>query len=338
MTNSKTDRIELAHGGGGRLSHELIISEILPRFQSKSLAHLPDAAGLHAPHGKIVVSTDSFVVQPLFFPGGNIGDLAVYGTVNDLAVSAARPRWLSLAMIIEEGFELEKLRQILNSIRNAAQSCGVEIVTGDTKVVHHGQADGLYLNTTGIGEPLPGFDLHPARVKPGDVVLASGSLAEHGVAVMTARSGINIKNAPPSDTASVYALVEAASAFAPEIRFMRDPTRGGLAGVLNELAAGRNFGIEIDETKIPLSPGVKAVCEMLGLEPVHIPSEGRLIAVCSPEAAPGVLTAWRALAAGAQAAAFGRITSGAGGVALQTASGGRRLVDWPQGELLPRIC
>lgn len=329
------ETIQLAHGGGGRLSHELIRAEIIPRFGGEAL---PDAATLGISADRIVLSTDSFVVQPLFFPGGNIGDLAVHGTVNDIAVSGGRPRWLSLSMIIEEGFELEKLRIILDSIQRAAHDCGVNIVTGDTKVVRRGQADGMYLNTSGIGELMPGFELNAARVAPEDLILVSGPLAEHGVAVMTARSGINIADAPLSDSAPVHRLVQAVGEFAPAVKFMRDPTRGGLAAVLNELVEGRPFGIEIDEDRIPLAPGVRAVCEMLGLDALHIPSEGRLIAVCSPPCTAGILAKWQALPEGRQAALLGKVSAQAAMVVMQTVAGGKRIIDWPQGELLPRIC
>jgi len=330
--------IQLAHGGGGRLSREIVDQLIVSRFGEEALQGLPDAAALRTDRSKILFSTDSFVVQPLFFPGGNIGDLAVYGTVNDLSVSGSRPRWLSLAMILEEGFPVDRLETVLDSACAAAKRCGAAVVTGDTKVVPRGQADGLYLNTAGIGEALPGFELTPRRISAGDVILASGGLAEHGAAVMAARNGIKLAAGLGSDTGPVFPLVAALSDLADAIKFMRDPTRGGAAAALNEMVCGLTCGAEIDETAVPVNPGVRAVCEMLGFDPLHLPSEGRLLAVCRADAAETVLRRWRALPEGASAAEIGRITTEGGMTVINTAAGGRRMVDWPQGEMLPRIC
>jgi hydrogenase expression/formation protein HypE len=328
--------VTLAHGGGGRLSRRLIREEIVSRFGGGG--DLPDAAGLTTEGRRLLFTTDSFVVQPLEFPGGNIGDLAVHGTVNDLAVSGGRPRWLSLGLILEEGLPFAVLRRVLDATAAAAADCGVKVVTGDTKVVARGQADGLYINSAGIGEALPGFVLGPGRVRPGDRVLASGPLGDHGLAVLAVREGISIAGGPVSDSGPVHRLVGSMADLAPEVRFMRDPTRGGAAAVLNELSEGREFGVELDEEDIPVSPGTRAVAEMLGLDVLQVASEGRLLLVCAPEAAAGILAAWRALPEGRLAACVGRIGSEAGRVILKTVSGGRRLVDVPQGELLPRIC
>jgi hydrogenase expression/formation protein HypE len=331
--------IQLAHGGGGRLSRRLIEEEILPRFGAQALSELPDAAELAVSGQRLLFTTDSFVVQPPEFPGGNIGNLAVHGTVNDLAVCGGRPRWLSLGLILEEGLELALLRRVLDAAAAAAADCGVQVVTGDTKVVARGQADGLYVNSAGIGEALPGFSLGPGRVRPDDRVLISGPLGDHGLAVLAVREGINIAGGPVSDSGPVHRLVLALAELAPLVRFMRDPTRGGAAAVLNELAAGREIGVELSEADIPVSPGTRALAEMLGLDVLQVASEGRLFLVCAPEAAAPILARWQALPEGRGAACVGSISRrDVGRVILKTVSGGRRLVDVPQGELLPRIC
>ncbi len=338
MTMPGNDRIQLAHGGGGRLSRELIANEIVPRFGNGSPADLPDAAALELDGGRLVFTTDSFVVQPLFFPGGNIGDLAVHGTINDLAVSGAAPMWLSLGLIIEEGMEIKTLGAILDSLRSAAAACGVSVVTGDTKVVSRGQCDGLYINTAGIGKPMPGFELDLGRIRAGDHVLVSGDIAEHGLAVMAAREGLGIDHGPRSDTGPVHRLVDACSGVAAGIRFMRDPTRGGLAAVLNEIVEGRDFGIELEQTGIPLSGAAKAVVELLGLDPLQVACEGRVVMVCDPGVSGAVLAAWQGLAEGRNACKIGTVTDESCRVTMRTLTGGRRLVDVPRGELLPRIC
>lgn len=330
--------IQLAHGGGGRLSNELIEREILPRFGEGSLATLPDAASLPAPGSSLVFSTDSFVVQPLEFPGGNIGHLAVHGTVNDVAVAGGQPKWLSLALIIEDGLPMDTLRRILDSIQDAAANCHVQVVTGDTKVVPRGQCDGLYVNTSGIGVAYTGMDLGAHRIQPGDHVLASGNIGDHGAAVMTARNGIQFSKQVASDTAPVIPLVEASLQWAAHVRFMRDPTRGGLAAILNEIASGESFGFLLEEERIPVSTITNAVCEMLGFDVLHLPSEGRLVMVCDPGCSRSILEAWNRLPAGRDACQVGEVTGQAGRVVLETSTGGRRMVDVPRGELLPRIC
>jgi hydrogenase expression/formation protein HypE len=339
MTREAT--ILLAHGAGGRLTRELIEEEILPRFGDGPLRTLPDGASLPAPAGRVVFTTDSFVVQPIEFPGGNIGHLAVHGTVNDLAVCGATPRWLSLSLILEEGLPLSVLRRILDSVRDASRDGGVTVATGDTKVVARGECDGIYINTAGIGEPLAGFDLGTDGLAAGDAVLVSGTLADHGMAVLTKRHGLNLVNGPASDTAPVHRLVLAIQPHAPDVHFMRDPTRGGLAAVLNELVAGGRLGVLIEEEALPLSSATRAVAELLGLDPLHVASEGRLVLVCAPEAANPILDAWRSMPEGRNAAAVGRVEGGeglCGRVVMRTVTGGRRLVDVPRGELLPRIC
>lgn len=321
------------------MSRALIQQEIVPRFGDGALKGLPDGATLPIPAGlAMVFTTDSFVVQPLEFPGGNIGDLAVHGTVNDLAVCGARPRWLSLALILEEGLPLTTLRRVLDSVKKAADDCGVAVVTGDTKVVARGQCDGMYVNTAGIGELIEGFDLGAGRVAAGDHILVSGPLGDHGMAVLAVREGIRITHGVTSDTGPVHRLVEAVRGLAAGVKFMRDPTRGGLAAVLNEVVEGRGRGILVRETELPYSVGAKATAEMLGLDLLQVASEGRLVMICSASVSGEVLNTWRALPEGAGAVRIGEVTDSKGRVILETITGGRRLVDVPRGELLPRIC
>jgi len=332
------ETIQLAHGGGGRLSRDLIQSEIVSRFGKGPLAGLPDAATLPWHGKKIIFTTDSFVVQPLEFPGGNIGDLAVHGTVNDLAVSGGLPRWLSMGLIIEEGLSLSKLRRILDSVKTAAEVCGVVIATGDTKVVGRGQCDGLFINTSGIGEALDGFDLGPGRVVKGDDVIVSGELGDHGFAVLAARHKINISSTLKSDSAPVHHLVQAVQKFAGGIRFMRDPTRGGLASVLGEIVQNGKTGICLEEPKLPFSTGARALSEILGIDPLHVASEGRIVMICSPEVSREILKKWKTINGGAGARSIGKVTADKGRVTIRTVAGGQRIVDVPRGELLPRIC
>ncbi|MBN2342876.1 MAG: hydrogenase expression/formation protein HypE [Deltaproteobacteria bacterium] len=330
-------RILLGHGGGGLLTRNLIDEEILKRFGDGPLRGLPDGALLPSIDGDIVFSTDSFVVSPGFFPGGNIGDLAVHGTVNDIAVSGATPLWLSLALIIEEGLPLASLQTVLDSVRTAADNCGVQVVTGDTKVVRKGQCDGLYVNTAGIGKKIAGFNLGSSQVQTGDRVLVSGNLGDHGMAVMAAREGLG-NGALKSDSAPVHRLVHALSPFAADVRFMRDPTRGGMAATLNEIVDGADVGILLREDSLPFSAGAKGLAEMLGFDLLHVASEGRMMCICSAEAAEQVIEKWRSLPEGTDACEIGRITEDSGRVILETGIGGKRIVDVPQGELLPRIC
>ncbi|MBF0461712.1 MAG: hydrogenase expression/formation protein HypE [Magnetococcales bacterium] len=332
------DCVLLGHGGGGRLSHQLIEQEIVARFGQGPLQTLPDAATLELDSRRICFTTDSFVVHPLEFPGGNIGDLAVHGTVNDLAVSGARPRWLSLGLILEEGLPLATLRRVLDSVQRAAEQCEVAVVTGDTKVVRRGQCDGLYINTSGIGEAIPGFALSLSRVGLGDCILVSGPLGDHGAAVLSAREGFQMQNGPLSDSRPVHRLVQSVADLAADIRFMRDPTRGGLATVLNEMTAGQSYGIRIRARDLPFSPGTNALAEMLGLDLLHVASEGCLVLLCAESVAAAILARWQALPEGVDARAIGRVTDQAGRVILETAIGGQRVVDVPSGELLPRIC
>ncbi len=335
---STDEVIQLAHGGGGRLTRELIEKEIVPRFGNGPLRGLPDGATLDSPGPRLVFTTDSFVVQPLEFPGGNIGDLAVHGTVNDLSVCGGEPKWLSLALIIEEGLPFPVLRRILDSVRAAADTCQVTVATGDTKVVARGQGDGLYINTAGIGLALTEFKLGSERIKEGDCVLVSGTLADHGMAVLSARQNMELVNGPQSDTGTVQRLVMAVKDFGSAVRFMRDPTRGGAATVLNEMVEGRELGILLKEHELPLAPATRAVAEMLGIDPLHVASEGRMILICDKEVAMDILKRWRALPEGSGAMSLGTVIREKGRVVMETVTGGRRLVDVPRGELLPRIC
>jgi len=336
---SAEDRVQLAHGGGGRLTRELIEREIVPRFGDGPLRGLPDGASLPFAGERLVFTTDSFVVQPLEFPGGNIGHLAIHGTVNDLAVCGAEPLWLSLALILEEGLPFAVLRRALDAVREAAADCGVSVVTGDTKVVARGQCDGLFMTTAGVGRAWPEFaGLGPQAVREGDCVLVSGTLADHGLAVLAAREGLDFLTGPQSDTGPVHRLVAAVRDVGASVRFMRDPTRGGAATVLNEIVEGRPVGLRISERQLPLAPATRAAAEMLGVDPLHAASEGRLIAICAPEVASEVLARWQRLPEGRGAVCLGTVSRDGGRVILETLAGGKRLVDVPRGELLPRIC
>ncbi len=332
------DIIQLAHGGGGRLTGDFIDEEILARFGEGPLKALPDAALLPELHAPLIFSTDSYVVNPFIFPGGTIGDLAIHGTVNDIAVAGGKPLWISLALILEEGLPRDRLSIVLDAIKNAADLCEVVIATGDTKVVPRGLCDGIYINTSGIGTLRPGFELSLDSIQPGDQVLVSGPIGDHGMAVMSAREDFHIQNGPVSDTGTVHRLVASMTDDASSVRFMRDPTRGGVASVLNEMVKGQHFGIQLTEQDIPCSSGTKGVAEMLGIDLLNVACEGRVIAVCSEEASNRILKNWQRLPEGQHATVMGTVTEDQGLVTLETLTGARRLVDVPLGELLPRIC
>lgn len=335
-----TEKILLAHGGGGRLSAKLIQEEIVSRFGSGPLRGLPDAATLPAAVGReLVFSTDSFVISPYFFPGGDIGELAVYGTVNDLCVAGGIPQWLSLAMIIEEGFPLADLRRILDSAARAAKQCGVTIVTGDTKVVERGHGDGIFLNTAGIGFKLDNLKLGSELIVPGDKIIVSGNIGEHGFAVLAARNGINTEHGVCSDCAPLTGFMDIVARAGAVVKFMRDPTRGGVAAVTHEICDNKTFGIELDEAAIPLSDGVHVLSEMFGIDPLQVACEGRMLMICAADAADGILAAMRALPAGRDAAIIGRTTADfPGKVRMNTLAGSSRMLAMPTGEILPRIC
>ena len=334
-----SDKIQIAHGGGGELSSRLIEEEIVSRFGDGALKGLPDAASLKLNSADILFSTDSFVVQPYGFPGGDIGDLAVHGTVNDISVAGGCPRALSLALILEEGLPLETLRRILDSLKKAADNCGVEIVTGDTKVVSKGQCDGIYINTAGIGEKYPDFNLDKSRIAAGDLILVSGPIGDHGMAVLAARDELPVGPGLKSDSAPVHKLVKAAHAFGDAVKFMRDPTRGGLAAVLNEIVADSKIGIALKETDIPISRETGSIAEMLGIDLLNVACEGRMLLICDAGAAEGILKSWQRLPEGTGAKIIGSVNDKTPGkVTMQTFTGGSRIVSVPRGELLPRIC
>jgi hydrogenase expression/formation protein HypE len=337
-------RIVTGHGGGGALSRDLLEHVFLPAFGNPVLGQLGDSAVLDladrlAGGGRLAFSTDAYVVQPLVFPGGSIGELAVNGTVNDLAMSGAVPLFLSAAFILEEGLAIADLAGIVARMAAAAGRAGVTIVAGDTKVVERGRGDGLSITTAGIGLVPPGIELGPARVRPGDAVLVSGTIADHGMAIMSVREGLGFEAAIESDTAPLHGLVAAMLAACPELRLLRDPTRGGLAASLNEIADLAALGIEIDEAAIPVAPAVASACEILGLDPLQVANEGKLVAVVPGDAADVVLAAMRAHDHGRRATRLGRIVADHPGiVAVRTAIGGSRIVPLPIGEQLPRIC
>jgi len=334
------DTVLLAHGGGGRLTQRLIEELLLPAFDNPALRRLHDGAVLEAPPGRLAFSTDSFVVSPLFFPGGDIGSLAVHGTVNDLAMCGATPLWLSVSLILEEGLPLATLRRVVASLQRAAQAVPVSIVTGDTKVVGRGQADGVYLNTAGIGVVRPGVDLAPQHARAGDVVLLSGPIAAHGMAVMSLRESLGFETALRSDSAALHGLVARLLDTAPQaVHVLRDPTRGGVASALNEIATAATVGFCLDERAIPVADGAREACELLGLDPLYVANEGVLLAIVAAEAADALLAALRAEPLGHAAAVIGTVTAvHPGRVVLRTTIGGTRVVDMLSGEQLPRIC
>jgi hydrogenase expression/formation protein HypE len=336
--------IILGHGGGGALSRDLVEHVFLPAFGNPVLARLGDSAVLDADPrlaggGRLAFSTDSYVVRPLIFPGGSIGELAVNGTVNDLAMSGAEPLWLSAAFILEEGLAIAELAVIVARMAAAATRAGVTVVTGDTKVVERSRGDGLTITTAGIGVVPRGIDLGPRRIRPGDAIIVSGTLGDHGMAVMSVRASLEFEAAIASDTAPLHGLVATVRAACPDLRMLRDPTRGGVAASLNEIAVAAQLGIEIDERAIPVNPVVAAACEILGLDPLQVANEGKLLAVVPADSADTVLAALRAHELGRDAELLGRlVTDHPGIVAMRTALGGSRVVPLPLGEQLPRIC
>ncbi|MDH3745719.1 MAG: hydrogenase expression/formation protein HypE [Acidobacteriota bacterium] len=329
----------MAHGGGGRLSQMLIEGLFVKAFDNPVLATLHDGAVLDL-NGRLAFSTDTFVVRPLFFPGGNIGSLAVHGTVNDVAMCGARPVAISAGFILEEGFPMEDLWRITDSMRRAAQEAGVPVVTGDTKVVDRGKGDGVYINTTGVGEIATGIDVASERVRPGDKILLSGAIAEHGIAIMSVREGLEFETALESDSANLYPLVHRVLERAGnQVKVLRDPTRGGIASALNEIAAQAGAGIRIVESAIPLAEEVRGACEILGFDPLYVANEGKCLAIVAPEAAEAALDAMRADPLGREAAIIGEVVEEPPGlVVLRSRIGGERIVDMMSGEQLPRIC
>jgi hydrogenase expression/formation protein HypE len=332
------DRILLAHGSGGKLSHELVQKQFLPFLANPALNKLDDSAIFEA-SGKLAFTTDSYVVNPIFFPGGDIGKLAVCGTVNDLAMNGAKPLYLSLSAIIEEGFLISELETIVQSIRKAAEEAEVNIIAGDTKVVNRGQADKLFITTSGVGMIPTGVDISGANARAGDKVLLSGTIGDHGIAVMSQREGLRFSMTMESDCAPLNKLVGQILEVTSNIHCLRDPTRGGLATTLNELAQQSEVGIIVDEAKIPVKDEVKAACELLGLDPLYVANEGKLVAIIDPADVDGALTQMKKNNYGRDAAIIGEVTGEhPGKVVMRTKLGPSRIVDMLSGELLPRIC
>jgi hydrogenase expression/formation protein HypE len=341
----KHGRIDMSHGAGGRASAQLIDELFLRAFDNEWLRQGNDQAIFEAPPelaqgGRLVMATDGHVVSPLFFPGGDLGCLCVHGTVNDVAMAGARPLYLSASFIIEEGFALSELKAIVTSMAQASREAGVPIVTGDTKVVEQGKGDGVFITTTGVGVVPPGLRIAGDQARVGDAILVSGSIGEHGVAVLSQRDSLAFDTAIVSDTAALHPLVaDMIRVAGPHIRVLRDPTRGGVATTLNELTRQSHVGMQIDEAQIPVLPEVEAACELLGLDPLYIANEGKLIAICAPEVADTLLAAMRDHPLGRRAARIGTVTEDPHHfVQMRTRFGGRRVVDWLTGEQLPRIC
>ena len=336
----RDELITLAHGAGGKATRDLVEALFLAELGNEALAALGDAALVSgAGGGRLALSTDAYVVHPLEFPGGTIGELAVNGTVNDLAMVGAQPLWLTAGFVIEEGFPVADLRRIVASMGAAARAAGVAVVAGDTKVVERGKADGLYVTTAGVGTVAAGVELGPTRVRPGDRVLLSGTLADHGMAVMVARGDLQLEAEIVSDTAAVHELAARLVSLGPALRWMRDPTRGGLATALNELSEAARLAIVLDESALPVRPAVMAACEILGIDPLYVANEGKLIAIVAAEVANEALAVLRAHPLGEDAVLLGEVRAEpAGLVLLDTALGGTRIVDMLVGDPLPRIC
>jgi hydrogenase expression/formation protein HypE len=332
--------IVMGHGGGGKLGNELVEHLFLPAFRNAALENLGDAAVLGLAGARLAMSTDSFVVQPLFFPGGSIGELAVNGTVNDLAVSGAVPKYLSASFILEEGFPLAQLAAIVDAMASAAAAAGVHIVTGDTKVVERGHGDGCYINTAGIGALREGIEVGPHLAKPGDAILVSGTIGDHGMAIMSVREGLEFESQIRSDCAALNGMIGAVlDEVGAAVHAMRDPTRGGLASTLNEIAQASGAGIAIDEARLPVRTEVQSACELLGLDPVYVANEGKAVFFVAPEAAGKVLQVLRAHPLGRDAAVIGQVTAEHKGMLVaRTAMGANRVIAQQIGEQLPRIC
>ncbi len=335
----KRGQVDLSHGAGGRAMMQLIEEVFLDAFSNEYLNREHDAALFELPPGRVVMSTDSFVVSPLFFPGGDIGSLAVHGTVNDIAMGGGVPKYLTAGFILEEGFALADLVRIVTSMANAAVEVGVAIISGDTKVVERGHGDGVYINTTGIGVVPEGINICGDRARPGDVVLVNGTLGDHGVAVMSKRENLSFSSDILSDSQSLNDLVADMLKAVPGMRVLRDPTRGGLGATLNEIASQSGVGIELTETQIPIRREVKSACELLGLDPLYVANEGKLIAVCPAEDARRLLAIMQAHPKGRNGAIIGHVLEDPRCfVRMKTLLGGIRMIDWMAGEQLPRIC
>lgn len=332
--------VVMGHGGGGKLSAELVEHLFLPAFENDSLQNLGDASIVTVPGERLAVSTDSFVVQPLFFPGGSIGELAVHGTVNDLAMSGAQPLYLTAGFILEEGLEMSMLGSIAEQMGQAAQSAGVQIITGDTKVVDNGHGDGVYINTSGLGVVPAGVQIGPKNAQVGDVVIVSGTIGDHGMAIMSVREGLEFDSVIESDTAPLNGLVAAMLEASPEsIHVLRDPTRGGVASGLNEIAKASQVGVSLNERDLPVNHAVHSACELLGMDPIYVANEGKLLAIVARDAADQILEVMRNHPYGEKAAVIGEVVDQHPGMlTAKTGIGGTRIVDMQVGEQLPRIC
>jgi len=332
-------RVLLAHGGGGRLTQNLIERLLLPSFNNPLLAPLHDGALLDIDGRRLAFTTDSYVVQPPFFPGGDIGRLAVFGTANDLAMCGARPLYLSCGLIIEEGLPMQELWRVVVSMKEAAAEACVQVVTGDSKVVEHGKGDGVFINTSGLGVVLPGLNIGAEHVRPGDEIVLSGSLGRHGIAIMALREGLSLDATIESDSAPVFPLVEALIEGGIDVHMLRDPTRGGVSSSLNEIAGKSGMGVQIEESRLPVGPEVQGVCEILGLDPLYVANEGNFLAFVAAGQGECAVEALRKYALGRDAVVIGRaVSEHPGVVVMKTRIGGERIVDVMSGEQLPRIC
>ena len=337
--NIKNDCVNMTHGSGGRAMAQLIDELFVKHFDNELLRQANDQASFNVSAGRMVMSVDGHVISPLFFPGGDIGSLSVHGTVNDVAMSGAKPLYLSAGFILEEGFPLADLERIIISMAKAASEANVPIITGDTKVVEKGKGDGVFITTTGIGVVPEGINISGDLARPGDVILVNGSMGDHGVAIMSSRENLEFETTIESDSASLHTLIAELVNAIPNIHCLRDPTRGGLATTLNELAQQSGVGMSIREADIPVKPAVSAACELLGLDPLYVANEGKLICICKAEDAQTALQTMRAHPQGKDAAIIGEVIEDKHGfVQMQTSFGGSRIVDWLAGEQLPRIC
>ena len=336
---SDYQEIVLAHGSGGKLSQQLIQKIVLPQFRNELLEPLHDGAIFSLNGVRLAFSTDCFVVSPIFFPGGDIGSLAVHGTVNDIAMCGARPLYLSAGFILEEGTSMEDFRRVVSSMRDATAAAGIALITGDTKVVDRGKADKIFVNTTGIGVVPEGVNIHPGRAQAGDKIIVSGEIAVHGIAIMSVREGLEFETQIASDTAALNDLVDAILTTSPDVHVFRDPTRGGITSALSEIAQTARVGIRLDESQIPISEEVKGACEILGLDPLYVANEGKLLAIVPAESANAALAAMRSHPLGSKATIIGEVVSDHPEfVTMKTRVGGTRVVDMLSGEQLPRIC
>ena len=340
IPRSEYPQVTLAHGGGGRLTHALIERLFLAAFRNPALEPLHDGAVLEVPAGRLALSTDSYVVSPLFFPGGDIGSLAVHGTVNDLAMCGARPLALTAGFVLEEGLPMDDLWRIVRSMAQAAKDAGVSVVSGDTKVVDRGKGDGVFINTSGIGLVPEGVHIAPVRAQPGDRLLLNGRIADHGIAILSVREGLSFETTIESDSAALNGLVGALlGALGERVHVLRDPTRGGVASATNEIAASAQVGLRLEERAIPLAEQVRGACEILGLDPLYVANEGKCLAIVAPEAAEPALALMRAHPLGREAAIIGEVVADhPGRVMMSSRVGGLRIVDMLSGEQLPRIC